>query len=499
MKTKRKIIAGMLALMMAATLTPVIVSAKTKVKAPAKVTVTSFKRTGSTKATVKWKKLKKSPSGYGVYVQSASRDKIGKWKLLKKTGKKTTSVTVKTSPENMYKVKVRAFKRGKKKSVKWGKYSSTKTLGVIFQNKITSLKGSFDTNENAALTWTRIIGAKKYQVYRSQGSGYKLIATLDGNAKNSYTDEHYNPTKTINYKVRPVTGIYTGSWSKVLTMRPQDITVPVGTKITEMNCFVCNRDVSDIGEQQLQDEHKIYYCSKCGINKFASHSHFDAIDHLRDVHKKKSEYYCCNVCKAKYHDDKRKDSTIAIHFYPHENNDTCNQDKNVVEEHVKNYKHDEKFIADKKIDGPKVIAVSYYDYEGADIKTASAKTYTKIINEITKPHKHCWKTETISAERVMKYKDEIEYHDFCRICGEDLNDLDKAFRNYIDSNGYTIDDDEFCNNEYYERLREHDYKDVDKYGIWGQYESNYVEVKVPIKKKITVNKYSCDCGASRTD
>lgn len=62
-------------------------------------------------------------------------------------------------------MKVRAFKNGKKKSVKWGKYSSTKTLGVIFQNKITSLKGSFDNNENVALTWTRIIGAKKYQVY----------------------------------------------------------------------------------------------------------------------------------------------------------------------------------------------------------------------------------------------------------------------------------------------------------------------------------------------
>ena len=214
---------GILSLIMACTaVAPMTatVNAATKTKAPAKVTVTSFKRTGGTKATVKWKKLKKCPSGYGVYVQSASRDKIGKWKLLKKTGKKTTSVTVKTSPENMYKVKVRAFKKGKKKSVKWGKYSNTKTLGVIFQNKITSLKGSFDKNEDAALTWTRIIGAKKYQVYRSQGGSYKLIATLNGNAKTTYTDKYYNPTKAISYKVRPVSGIYTGSWSKVLTLRP---------------------------------------------------------------------------------------------------------------------------------------------------------------------------------------------------------------------------------------------------------------------------------------
>ena len=223
MNKRKKLMVGILSLMMlftAAAPMTATVNAATKTKAPAKVTVTSFKRTGSTKATVKWKKLKKSPSGYGVYVQSASRDKIGKWKLLKKTGKKTTSVTVKTSPENMYKVKVRAFKKGKKKSVKWGKYSSTKTLGVIFQNKITSLKGSFDNNENVSLTWTRIIGAKKYQVYRSEGGSYKLIATLNGNAKTTYTDKYYNPTKTISYKVRPVSSIYTGSWSKVLTLRP---------------------------------------------------------------------------------------------------------------------------------------------------------------------------------------------------------------------------------------------------------------------------------------
>lgn len=103
---------------------------------------------------------------------------------------------------------------------KVGKYSSTKTLGVIFQDKITSLKGSFDNNENVALTWIRIIGAKKYQVYRSEGGSYKLIATLNGNAKTAYTDKYYNPTKTISYKVRPVSGIYTGSWSKVLILRP---------------------------------------------------------------------------------------------------------------------------------------------------------------------------------------------------------------------------------------------------------------------------------------
>lgn len=246
MKIKQKLAAGILSLMMVATAAPVTASAATNTP-PAKVTITSVKRVSNTKTTVKWKKLKKNTSGYAVYVKAGS----SKWRLTKKVGKKTASVTFATSPESKYQVKVRAYKNGKKvkkyynrkskkfvskkaykklkkknrttkkvTSVKWSKYSSTKTLGVIFQDKITSLKGSFDNNENVALTWIRTIGAKKYQVYRSEGGSYKLIATLNGNAKIAYTDKYYNPTKTISYKVRPVSGIYTGSWSKVLILRP---------------------------------------------------------------------------------------------------------------------------------------------------------------------------------------------------------------------------------------------------------------------------------------
>lgn len=60
--------------MMVATAAPVTASAATNTS-PAKVTITSVKRVSNTKTTVKWKKLKKCPSGYGVYVQSASREK----------------------------------------------------------------------------------------------------------------------------------------------------------------------------------------------------------------------------------------------------------------------------------------------------------------------------------------------------------------------------------------------------------------------------------------
>ena len=286
MKTKQKLAAGILSLMMVATAAPVTASAAINTP-PAKVTVTSVKRVSNTKTTVKWKKLKKNTSGYAVYVKAGS----SRWRLTKKVGKKTASITFATSPESKYQVKVRAYKNGKKvkkyynkkskkfvskkaykklkkknrttkkvASVKWGKYSSTKTVNAVFGNKINTPNGSFDKNEDATLTWSKVNGAKKYEVYYSDGGAYKLIDTV---SENAYTDTMYNPTKTISYKVRPVNGAYTGAWSKVQTMCPQDTTnseghhhdwkmiqekKQIGTKKVEEAhdiCQVCDKDLND--------------------------------------------------------------------------------------------------------------------------------------------------------------------------------------------------------------------------------------------------------------
>ena len=244
MNKKQKFIAGAMALTLITSAAPMSVSAKAKAKTPAKVTVTSAKRVSSTKTTVKWKKLKKNTSGYAVYVKAGS----SKWRLTKKVGKKTASVTFATSPESKYQVKVRAYKNGKKvkkyynkkskkfvskkaykklkkknrttkkvTSVKWGKYSSTKTINAVFGNKISSPNGNFDKNEDATLTWAKVKGAKKYEVARSQDGAYKTVATVSGN---SYTDKTYNPMKKMSYKVRPMNGSYAGNWSKAMTMDP---------------------------------------------------------------------------------------------------------------------------------------------------------------------------------------------------------------------------------------------------------------------------------------
>ena len=106
---------------------------------------------------------------------------------------------------------------------------------------------------------------------------------------------------------------------------------------------------------------------------------------------------------------------------------------------------------------------------------------------------------TTTEERVVGYETKTENHIFCRICGEDMTWYIVGLHEYAQKNGYTIDDDEYYDNEFYKARKEHDNRDQEKYGKWGQNENRYVDVKVPIKKNITVNKYSCDCGMSRTD
>lgn len=104
MKVKNKIIASAVAVMMLTSAAPMTVSAASKAKAPSKVSITSVKRVNNTKANVKWKKLKKAPSGYAVYQKTGSKG----WKLVKKASKKSASATVSAGTEAKTQYKVRA-------------------------------------------------------------------------------------------------------------------------------------------------------------------------------------------------------------------------------------------------------------------------------------------------------------------------------------------------------------------------------------------------------
>lgn len=474
MKVRNKVIASAVAVMMMASAAPMTVSAASKAKAPAKVSITSVKRVNNTKANVKWKKLKKAPSGYAVYQKTGSKG----WKLVKKASKKSTSATISAGTEAKTQVKVRAYKNGKKvkkyynkkakkfvskkaykklpkknraikkvATVKWGKYSSIKTLNAVFTGKISGLKGAFDKNEDAALTWNKVSGAKVYEIYRSEGGTYKKIGTV---SSTNYTDKYYNPEKTIYYKVRPVNGIYTGSYSSAIKMRPQDITITITKTVPKLICTVCKEDVTELSDQELQEKHKIYFCSKCGQNSEAvSHSKEDIVKHIQENHKVDKDDN--ELPMVPIEDENSTDNSIAVQ------NDAGNN--------------------------------ASYDAEVSELKANTTENGTK---EIQIKHKHEW--ELTSEKKQTGTKKIKETHDICQVCNKDLNDWLVAAEKQAEEMGIDLPSETPI---FQSTVAAHMHKHLEE-GAWnaGSTRTEIIVVEKPVFKTITTGQ--CSCGYSRT-
>lgn len=477
MKVKNKIIASAVAVMMLTSVAPMTVSAASKTKAPPKVSITSVKRVNNTKANVKWKKLKKAPSGYAIYQKTGSKG----WKLVKKASKKSASATVSAGTEAKTQYKVRAYKNGKKvkkyynkktkkfvskkaykklskknrtrkkvTTVKWGKYSSVKTLNAVFSSKIGTVKGTIGNDMKTSLTWNAVKGAKTYEVYYSDGGKYILLDTV---SKNSYVNTHYNPEKSCYYKVRPVNGAYTGSWSTVLKLNPQNMTFKVTytKEMPEVFCKTCGEDITAMTEKMQNEKHgTTYYCSVCGLNSedstAVSHSREDIVKHIEEKH--------AAVTQSE------------------------DEDQNV----------------------PAVEELSQVQRE----ETGNKKSVTITDDQ----HQHAWEKTTGTEESITGYKYKTVYKTICNAalpdgkggwvpCNFDLTEINREFSEYVNKNGYTLDDDEYYDNEWYKKLTEHENYDRD-HGAkgWGSSRNEYDYVKTPIKKNITVTKYTCSCGAT---
>lgn len=175
-------------------------------KAPAKVTSISVSKSGS-KATVKWKKLKKSPSGYAIYQKKGS----GSWKLVKRASKKSSSasISIKTTEKNQFKVRAyktykvkkyynkkakkyvskKAYKKLKKKyrctkkvtAYKYGKYSSTKTINAVA--KSSSSSGSSSTAKQYQMKYDYTLTACPVDEYTDK---VLVIGIKSNNPSNTY-------------------------------------------------------------------------------------------------------------------------------------------------------------------------------------------------------------------------------------------------------------------------------------------------------------------------
>ena len=177
-------------------------------KAPAKVTSISVSKSGS-KATVKWKKLKKKPSGYAIYQKKGS----GSWKLVKRASKKSSSasISIKTTEKNQFKVRAyktykvkkyynkkakkyvskKAYKKLKKKyrctkkvtAYKYGKYSSTKTINAVA--KSSSSSGSSSTAKQYQMKYDYTLTACPVDEYADR---QLVIGIKSNNPSNTYKD-----------------------------------------------------------------------------------------------------------------------------------------------------------------------------------------------------------------------------------------------------------------------------------------------------------------------
>lgn len=208
-------------------------------KAP---TVTLTKSDG--KVTLSWKAV----SGAAKYKVYRSTDNKS-FKLLTTTSKLSyTNSSVTSGTKYYYKVRAvdAAGGLGAYSSVKNGVPIATPTLTATLSG--TSVK----------LSWAKVTGATKYEIYRSTDGGetYKLLKSVTGT---SYTNESLTKGNTYYYKVRAVkvsgSTSYTGSYSatqSVKVLKAPSITVKVNNELyTEKSISLSWKAISGAEKYQV--------------------------------------------------------------------------------------------------------------------------------------------------------------------------------------------------------------------------------------------------------
>ena len=113
-------------------------------------------------------------------------------------------------------------------------------------------------------------------------------------------------------------------------------------------------------------------------------------------------------------------------------------------------------------------------------------------------HQHAWEKTTGTEKRIVGYEYKTRTHEWCNAAFKDPKTGKLIPCNY-DWTGYDYANDigELSDDELLDVIKKHVQEDKEK-GALG-YGSTRTEVrydKVPIKKTITVTKYTCSCGAT---
>lgn len=220
-------------------------------------------------------KVAKSGKKYKVYRYQT----IYRYKTVKKNTKAKSYTYKAPKAGSYYTLAVRSL-NGKKKSG-WKAKTGKSLVGTV-----KNLQGSFEPKTmKLTLTWSKASGATKYEVYRltDDGKQYELIGST---AKTNYTTTRYNPTQDVKIKILPLAGSSKGSYSSVLTLKPQDVKAPheVTKMVDEVKCKVCGEDMTELTDAEKKEKHGTsYYCSVCG-EKVISHNKADIEKHIKEQH-----------------------------------------------------------------------------------------------------------------------------------------------------------------------------------------------------------------------
>lgn len=183
---------------------------------PAKVTSVTVSSVTTTRQKVSWSAAK-GANYYYIYRYSSSK---GKYVKVASTSAKSYTFTGlsagKTYGYIIYSV---VMKDGKELSI--GDKSSAYKFATL-PSKVTSLKSTSVSSSKVALSWTKVSGATKYQVYYySKALGkYVLAGTTD---KNTYTVKGLSSKTSYSFKVRAVRTVnsknYYGAYSSVISVK----------------------------------------------------------------------------------------------------------------------------------------------------------------------------------------------------------------------------------------------------------------------------------------
>lgn len=377
--------------------------------------------------------------------------------------------------------------------------------------KVKTVKvASYDYNK-ARISWSKVKGAKKYQIYRAtkKSGKYRKVRTVSSKSR-SCINSGLTTGKTYYYKVRAVKGKKKGKFSKVRSVKPalkkvsglkvrmnSDYDIAVSWKgVNGAGKYIVYRSankgsgykaVATVGSKSFIDKkydprttqyYKVRaYRTVSKKNVYSSYSSVCSVtpENTTVYITKTEEHIFCRTCDADLTDmtdeERTEHSQLEITVPVTVTEWVCSYDDEAFSTEEEAAAHVEAHKAES-VDA----AYTLKEKESTETKTHGTDTYTKDV-EVKVKHNHDWTAEYKEVEKTT-YKTETYSATICNVCGKDMTDL--LYDN--------IDDENYV--KYWEHVDSH-----------GESYSSHVEQRereVPVTKiEKVLTKYICECGAER--